>query len=82
MSLYLSDSLTNSEISIIFISIYFSFALFSLIAINVIRKPKLMVTTGSLLYIPFVLAIALNPSKILLTIFGILVGIREHPCSS
>ena len=75
MSFYLSNTLTNLDISIIFISIYLPFALFSLIAVNVIQRPKLMVTIGSILYIPFMLTIALNLNKVLLTIFGVLVGI-------
>ncbi|RLI78322.1 hypothetical protein DRP04_10295 [Archaeoglobales archaeon] len=75
MSFYLSNFLTNSDISTIFISIYLPFALFSLIAVNVMQRPRHMVTIGSILYIPFMLTIALNPNKVLLTIFGILVGI-------
>jgi len=75
MSFYLSNSFTKSEISIIFISIYLSFSLFSLIAVNIIRRPKIMVVIGSALYIPFTISIALKPDIMTLTIFGVLVGI-------
>jgi|GEM_PF-3063465 len=75
MSVYLSNKLTNTEISIVFISIYLSFSVSSLLAIGLMGRPKLMVTLGSALYSPFMLLIALNPNLFLLIVLGILVGI-------
>lgn len=74
MSFYLSNSLTNLDISMIFISIYLPFALFSFIAVRM-KRPKLMVITGSIFYIPFMLSVAVNTNTILLMAFGILLGI-------
>ena len=76
MALYLSRNFTNAEIALVFISIYFSFSISALfVGVWIERyKQNLAIAAGALLYLPFILIIAIESNPLILVVSGVVLG--------
>ena len=76
MALYLSRNFTNAEIALVFISIYFSFSISALLVGAWIERYKqnLVIAAGALLYLPFILSIAVQSTLLMLVVLGVMLG--------
>ena len=76
MALYLSRNFTNAEIALIFISIYLSFSISALLVGAWIERYKqnLVIAAGVLLYLPFILSIAVKSNPLTLVVSGVVLG--------